>query len=68
MKMRVISRVVDKKLQGNNKLDGSVYGAMCGLVNNFDVRYPLVNGHGNFGSIDGDGAAAMRYTEAKLTK
>lgn len=48
--------------------DGSVYGAMCGLVNDFDVRYPLIDGHGNFGSVDGDGAAAQRYTEAKLTK
>jgi DNA gyrase subunit A len=48
--------------------DGSVYGAMTNLVNDFDIRYPLVNGQGNFGSADGDGPAAMRYTEAKLQK
>ena len=46
----------------------SCYGAMTNLINDFDIRYPLVDGHGNFGSNDGDGAAAMRYTEAKLEK
>ena len=48
--------------------DQSVYNAMVRLAQDFAVRYPLVDGQGNFGSIDGDSAAAMRYTEAKLTK
>jgi len=48
--------------------DISVYDAMVRLAQPFSMRYPLINGQGNFGSIDGDGAAAMRYTEAKLTK
>jgi len=48
--------------------DSSVYGAMVRLAQDFNTRYPLVDGHGNFGSIDGDGAAAMRYTEAKMSK
>lgn len=48
--------------------DGAAYGAMTNLVNDFDVRYPLVDGQGNFGSADGDGPAAMRYTEARLYK
>ena len=48
--------------------DSSVYGAMVRLAQDFSTRYPLVEGHGNFGSVDGDGAAAMRYTEAKLSK
>ena len=48
--------------------DQSVYDAMVRLAQEFSVRYPLVDGQGNFGSIDGDGAAAMRYTEARLTK
>ncbi|SHK00446.1 DNA gyrase subunit A [Paramaledivibacter caminithermalis] len=48
--------------------DTAVYDAMVRLAQDFSTRYMLVNGHGNFGSIDGDGAAAMRYTEAKLTK
>lgn len=48
--------------------DQSVYDAMVRLSQDFALRYPLVDGQGNFGSIDGDGAAAMRYTEAKLTK
>lgn len=48
--------------------DSSVYGAMVRLAQDFNIRYPLVNGHGNFGSVDGDSAAAMRYTEAKMTK
>ncbi|MBP5215674.1 MAG: DNA topoisomerase IV subunit A [Alphaproteobacteria bacterium] len=47
--------------------DSAVYGAMVRLAQDFSVRYPLVDGQGNFGNIDGDGAAAMRYTEAKLT-
>lgn len=48
--------------------DSSVYDAMVRLAQPFSLRYPLVDGQGNFGSIDGDGAAAMRYTEARLTK
>lgn len=48
--------------------DTAVYDAMVRLAQSFSVRYPLVNGQGNFGSIDGDNAAAMRYTEAKLTE
>lgn len=48
--------------------DSSVYDAMVRMAQPFSLRYPMVNGQGNFGSIDGDEAAAMRYTEAKLTK
>ena len=48
--------------------DSSVYGAMVRLAQDFNTRYLLVDGHGNFGSVDGDGAAAMRYTEAKMSK
>ena len=48
--------------------DSSVYDAMVRLAQNFSTRYMLVEGHGNFGSVDGDGAAAMRYTEARLSK
>ena len=48
--------------------DTAVYGAMVRLAQDFSVRYPLVDGQGNFGNIDGDGAAAMRYTEARLTE
>lgn len=48
--------------------DSSVYDAMVRLAQDFSMRYTLVNGHGNFGSIDGDSAAAMRYTEAKMQK
>lgn len=48
--------------------DSSVYQAMVRLAQDFSTRYPLVDGHGNFGSVDGDGAAAMRYTEARMTK
>lgn len=48
--------------------DSSVYDAMVRMAQDFSIRYLLVNGHGNFGSVDGDGAAAMRYTEAKMTK
>lgn len=47
--------------------DRSIYDAMVKLAQNFSTRYPLVDGHGNFGSIDGDGAAAMRYTEARMS-
>ena len=48
--------------------DSSVYDAMVRLAQPFNIRYPLVDGQGNFGSIDGDGAAAMRYTEARMKK
>ena len=48
--------------------DSSIYDALVKLAQDFNTRYPLVDGHGNFGSIDGDGAAAMRYTEARLSK
>ncbi len=48
--------------------DTSIYDALVKLAQDFNTRYPLVDGHGNFGSIDGDGAAAMRYTEARLSK
>ena len=48
--------------------DSSIYAALVKLAQDFNTRYPLVDGHGNFGSIDGDGAAAMRYTEARLSK
>lgn len=48
--------------------DSSVYQAMVRLAQDFSTRYPLVDGHGNFGSVDGDGAAAMRYTEARMAK
>ena len=46
--------------------DTAVYDALVRLAQDFSIRYPLVDGHGNFGSVDGDGAAAMRYTEARL--
>ena len=48
--------------------DAAVYDAMVRLAQDFSMRYPLIDGHGNFGSIDGDGAAAMRYTEARMAK
>ncbi len=48
--------------------DSSVYDAMVRLAQDFSMRYPLIDGHGNFGSVDGDGAAAMRYTEARMAK
>ncbi|MCL2865207.1 MAG: DNA gyrase subunit A [Lachnospiraceae bacterium] len=48
--------------------DSSIYGALVNLAQEWTTRYPLVDGHGNFGSVDGDGAAAMRYTEARLSK
>lgn len=48
--------------------DTAVYDSMVGMAQNFSYRYPLVQGQGNFGSIDGDGAAAMRYTEARMSK
>ena len=48
--------------------DSSIYGALVNMAQEWSTRYPLVDGHGNFGSVDGDGAAAMRYTEARLRK
>jgi DNA gyrase subunit A len=48
--------------------DSSIYEAMVKLAQDFAMRYPLVDGHGNFGSIDGDSAAAMRYTESRMSK
>ena len=48
--------------------DSSVYDAMVRMAQDFSMRYPLIDGHGNFGSVDGDGAAAMRYTEARMAK
>ena len=48
--------------------DSSIYGALVNMAQDWSTRYPLVDGHGNFGSVDGDGAAAMRYSEARLSK
>ncbi len=48
--------------------DSAVYDAMVRMAQNFSTRCPLVDGHGNFGSVDGDSAAAMRYTEARMSK
>ena len=48
--------------------DSSIYGALVNMAQDWSTRYPLVDGHGNFGSVDGDGAAAMRYTEARLSR
>jgi DNA gyrase subunit A len=48
--------------------DSAIYDSMVRMAQDFSYRYPLVDGHGNFGSIDGDGAAAMRYTEARMSK
>ena len=49
-------------------VDSSIYGALVNMAQDWATRYPMVDGHGNFGSVDGDGAAAMRYTEARLSK
>ena len=57
------------RIQAKNKHgDSSVYGAVARMAQDFSYRYPLVDGHGNFGSIDGDAAASLRYTECRLTK
>ena len=48
--------------------DSSIYGALVYMAQSWNMREPLVDGHGNFGSMDGDGAAAMRYTEARMSK
>ena len=60
--------LIDKKLHDNNNQDASVYEALVILAQSFSTRYPLIDGEGNFGSIDGDPAAAMRYTESRLSK
>ena len=65
--MRETSRGVDKKLHDNNNSDSSIYEAMVNLAQDFSTRYPLIDMHGNVGSLDGDPAAAMRYTESRLT-
>ncbi len=48
--------------------DSAIYDTLVRLAQNFASRYPLIDGHGNFGSVDGDAAAAMRYTEARMAK
>src|SRR5660397_42717 len=48
--------------------DSAIYDALVRMAQNFSIRYPLVDGHGNFGSVDGDSAAAMRYTECRLAR
>ena len=48
--------------------DTSIYDSMVRMAQDFSYRYPLIDGHGNFGNMDGDGAAAMRYTEAKMSR
>lgn len=68
MKMGAIPRAQDKKPAVNNNQDASAYDALVGLVQPWTKRYPLVDLHGNAGSSDGDGPAAMRYTECRLSK
>lgn len=68
MKMRETSRVQDKKLVVNNILDSSVYGAMVHMSQDWIMRYPLMDFHGNVGNIGGDGPAAYRYTNIRLAK
>ena len=66
---RKCARIVGDVLGKYHSLgDSSVYGALVRLAQDFATRYPLVEGQGNFGSVDGDGAAAMRYTEARMSK
>ena len=66
---RKCARIVgDTMGQYHTHGDSSIYEALVKLAQDFNTRYPLVDGHGNFGSVDGDGAAAMRYTEARLSK
>ena len=62
---RIVGEVIGKYHQHG---DTAVYYAMVRMAQDFSYRYPLVDGHGNFGSMDGDGAAAMRYTEARMSK
>ena len=66
---RKCARIVgDTKGKYHPHGDSSIYGALVNMAQDWSTRYPLVDGHGNFGSVDGDGAAAMRYTEARLSK
>ena len=66
---RKCARIVgDTKGQYHPHGDSSIYGALVNMAQEWSTHYPLVDGHGNFGSVDGDGAAAMRYTEARLSK
>ena len=62
---RIVGEVIGKYHPHGDK---AVYDAMVRMAQDFSYRYPLVDGHGNFGSLDGDGAAAMRYTEARMSK
>lgn len=62
---RIVGEVIGKYHPHGDK---AVYDAMVRMAQDFSYRYPLVDGHGNFGSMDGDGAAAMRYTEARMSK
>src|ERR1700730_14381816 len=62
---RIVGEVIGKY---NPHGDSSIYEAMVRMAQDFSLRYMLVDGHGNFGSVDGDMAAAMRYTEARLSK
>lgn len=68
MKMKETSRGQDKKLGDNNIQDASVYDAMVNLAQDFNMRYPLIDGRGNFGSLDRDPPAAMRYSESRLSR
>ena len=66
---RKCARIVgDTKGKYHPPGDSSIYGALVNMAQDWATRYPMVDGHGNFGSVDGDGAAAMRYTEARLSK
>ena len=66
---RKCARIVgDTKGKFHPHGDSSIYGALVNMAQDWSMRYPLVDGHGNFGSVDGDGAAAMRYTEARLSR
>ena len=62
------ARIVGEVLPHHPHSDTAVYDAMVRMAQDFSMRYALVNGQGNFGSVDGDGAAAIRYTEARLAK
>ena len=66
---RKCARIVGDTMGKNHPHgDSSIYGALVNMAQDWATRYPMVDGHGNFGSVDGDGAAAMRYTEARLSK
>ena len=68
MKMKETSREWDKKLTDNNNQDSSIYLAEAAMSQPWTYRYPLIDFHGNNGSLDGDGEAADRYTEGRLAK